>query len=120
MRQIACIGKRRIQPACHSIHWVILSLLVLVTVADRTYAVEKTAAWQRWEQTLTSSKEYGNPFKDVTVSVAYSGPDGTTFNSLAFWDGEKTFKIRCAFPRPGHWSWQTTCSDTADKGLHGR
>jgi hypothetical protein len=120
VKQLASICRRRIQPACHSIHWVILSLLPLTTVTDTTKAVEKTATWQRWEQTLTSSKEYGNPFKDVTVSVAYSGPDGTTFNTLAFWDGGKTFKIRCAFPRSGHWSWQTICSDTTDKGLHGR
>jgi len=112
------IGKRRIQPVCQSIHWIVVFLMSVVTVADRTSAAAKTTVWQRWEQVLTSSREYRNPFKDVTVSVAYSGPDGTAFKSLAFWDGDSTFKIRCAFPVPGTWSWQTTCSDTTDKGLH--
>lgn len=87
-------------------------------VANKTKAVLEITVWQRWEQDLVSSKKYQNPFKDVTVSVTYSGPNGEIFNSLAFWDGDNTFKIRCAFPNPGIWSWQTSCSDTADKGLH--
>ena len=120
MKQFVSIGKRRIQPAYLPVHWFVVFVMFVVTVADRTNAVTKTNAWQRWEQAFISSREYRNPFKDVTVSVTYSGPDGMAFKSLAFWDGNRTFKIRCSFPAPGTWSWQTTCSDTADKGLHGK
>jgi hypothetical protein len=100
--------------------WLSIVLLCLVIVVSRANAAVRTTTWQRWEQTLISSREYQNPFIDLTVSVAYSGPDGTTFKSLAFWDGESTFKMRCAFPSPGTWSWQTTCSDTTDTGLHNK
>jgi len=34
------------------------------------------AVWNRWEQTLTSSRAYTNPYQQVTLSVAYRGPDG--------------------------------------------
>ena len=77
-------------------------------------------AWQRWQKTLTSARSYANGFKDVTVSVSYAGPNGKTFRTLGFWDGGSTFKIRCAFPRPGRWTWTTTCTDTGNAGLHRR
>jgi len=83
-------------------------------------AAAQVATWQRWEQVLESSRQYPNPFKDVTVSVVYSGPGGKTFKTLGFWDGGNTFKLCCAFPTPGTWSWHTTCSEPADTGLHDR
>jgi hypothetical protein len=76
--------------------------------------------WQRWEQELTSSRVYENPYAQVTVSVTYTGPAGQTIQSYGFWDGEERFKIRCAFPTPGNWRWQTICSDTTNSGLHER
>lgn len=90
----------------------------LVPPAAAATAVASVAAWQRWEQALESSGHYQNPFKDVTLSVTYAGPDGKTFRSMGFWDGGSSFKIRCAFPAPGTWSWRTTCSDPTDIGLH--
>ena len=95
-------------------------LACLLATANGAGAAEQTATWQRWEKVLTSSREYGNPFKDVTVSVEFVGPGGVVLKSLAFWDGENTFKIRCAFPAPGTWSWRTDCSEPADTGLHDR
>ena len=74
--------------------------------------------WQRWEQALSSAVAYTNPYSDVTVSVTYTGPGGITLQTFGFWDGGNTFRIRCAFPSTGVWSWQTTCSDTANSGLH--
>ena len=81
-------------------------------------AATNAIQWQRWEQALSSSVVYTNPYSDVTVSVTYTGPDGSTLQTLGFWDGANTFKIRCAFPSTGLWSWQTTCSDSANAGLH--
>jgi hypothetical protein len=95
-------------------------LLALMATADMATAGAGVATWQRWEQALESTGHYQNPFKDVTVSVAYSGPGGRTLKSLGFWDGGSTFKIRCAFPVPGTWSWRTTCSNPADTGLQDR
>ena len=54
---------------------------------------------------------------DVDVRVEFVGTEGLTKSGLGFWDGERSF-IRCAFPTPGDWSWRTTCSDSANEGLH--
>jgi hypothetical protein len=56
----------------------------------------------------------------VTLKVTYWGPNDRTMNGLGFWDGSDVFNIRCLFPEPGQWTWQTTCSDTHNAGLHNR
>lgn len=90
--------------------------------AAQALAVESTQAhtWQRWEHAFTSAKNYGNPCSDVTLRVTYSGPAGRTLRAYGFWDGGPTFLIRCAFPVPGRWTWETDCSDAANAGLHQR
>ncbi len=77
-------------------------------------------AHQRWEHTLTSARQYDNPYADVTVRVRYYGPDGRRIKGYGFWDGGQVFRIRCAFPAPGLWYWETECSDAHDAGLHGQ
>jgi hypothetical protein len=74
--------------------------------------------WQRWEYALTSTHNYDNPYADVILRVNYSGPGGRTIRTYGFWDGGETFRIRCAFPTPGTWRWETECSDTTNAGLH--
>lgn len=74
--------------------------------------------WARWEQTLTSTRAYANPYAEVVLRVTYSGPDGRVLRAYGFWDGGDTFRVRCAFPAPGLWRWETECSDAANAGLH--
>ena len=68
--------------------------------------------WQRWEHALTSTRPYDNPYANVTLRVTYRGPDQHTLRTYGFWDGGDVFRIRCAFPVPGTWQWETECSDT--------
>ena len=75
-------------------------------------------AWNRWEATLTGSTAYENPYRDVTVSVTYTGPEGQEIEANGYWDGDDTFRLRFMFPSAGKWIWKTTCSDAADGGLH--
>jgi len=67
---------------------------------------------------LTSTRNYDNPYADVTLRVSYVGPGGRTLRTYGFWDGGDTFRIRCAFPVAGTWQWETECSDAANPGLH--
>ncbi len=76
--------------------------------------------WQRWEHALTSTRNYENPYADVTLRVSYIGPAGQTIRTYGFWDGGDAFRIRCAFPTAGAWQWETECSDAANSGLHGQ
>jgi len=74
--------------------------------------------YQPWEHALTSTRNYDNPYADVTLRVSYAGPGGRTLRAYGFWDGGHTFRIRCAFPVAGTWQWETDCSDAANTGLH--
>jgi len=74
--------------------------------------------WNRWENTLTSTKTYNNPYLDVSVAVTYTGPNGESITGTGFWDGNNAFMIRNMFPKTGVWTWKTTCSDTTNTGLH--
>ena len=94
--------------------------LFTAVASAQTAAVPRPHAWQRWEHTLTSARQYENPYADVTLRVRYTGPDGRALNAYGFWDGGKVFRIRCSFPAPGDWQWETECSDASNAGLHGQ
>ncbi|MCL5270773.1 MAG: DUF4038 domain-containing protein [bacterium] len=95
-------------------------ILAFYLASAAAVAGDLTHTWQRWEQRLTSNRDYVNPCADVQVKVRIDGPDGQHDEGLGFWDGGRQFTIRYAFPAPGEWKWKTTCSDTANGGLHGR
>ena len=65
-----------------------------------TQAAAAPQAWQRWEQTLTSTRSYDNPYADATLRVTYTGPEGRSLRAYGLWDGGDAFRIRCAFPAP--------------------
>lgn len=75
-------------------------------------------AWQQWEHTLKSSRAYSNAYAEVALHVTYAGPGQRRIQAYGFWDGGETFRIRCAFPVKGTWTWQTECSDSSNTGLH--
>ncbi|MBI5769544.1 MAG: DUF4038 domain-containing protein [Verrucomicrobia bacterium] len=91
-----------------------------VVASSQGAAAHWPHAWERWEQTLTSTRNYDNPYADVTLRVRYSGPEGRVLATYGFWDGGDVFRIRCAFPIAGTWRWETECSDAGNSGLHGR
>ena len=105
------------EPACPAMFcaWA-LTLLLACSAAE---AVEDTAGgWQRWEHELVSDRDYANPCDTVKIGVRFDGPNRQARTGLGFWDGDRRFVIRCAFPTPGKWRWRTTCSDAANSGLH--
>ena len=79
---------------------------------------EPIHTWQRWEHALTSTRHYDNPHANAIVRVTYKGPSQRTLRTYGFWDGSNTFRIRCAFPAPGTWQWETECTDASNTGLH--
>lgn len=93
-------------------------LLLGMAAATTASASGQATVWSRWEQTLTSTRDHANPYRDVTLRVTFSGPGGRSFTGYGFWDGGKTFRLRAAFPAPGEWTWTTTSSDPTDTGLH--
>lgn len=82
-------------------------------------AVYSGERWRCVEISFTSAKHYANPFADVAVAATFVGPQMTIVRP-AFWDGGATWRVRFAAPETGLWSFATTCSNTADTGLHGQ
>ena len=93
--------------------------LLLASLLAPVACQSAVETWTRWEQSLTSTQAYANP-TTTQIKVSYRGPDGQTITGLGFWDGSNSFRIRCLFPSPGQWTWQTSCADTNDTGLHCR
>jgi Protein of unknown function (DUF4038)/Domain of unknown function (DUF5060)/Putative collagen-binding domain of a collagenase len=109
-------------PSVAGLRWMRLLLWICGAMisAGSTRAASPSSPhrWERWEHVLTSSRSYGNPYAEVTLRVTYTGPGGRTFRTFGFWDGKDTFRIRCAFPTSGKWTWETECSDPSNSGLH--
>ena len=113
-------------PALRRLHKTICLLracpfaIGLLLVCGAAAAEDACGTWQRWEHRLVSDRDYANPCTDVQVRVRFDGPEGQSREGLGFWDGDRRFLIRCAFPSPGQWRWATTCSVSGDRGLHGQ
>ncbi len=74
--------------------------------------------WGCFEQTLTSTVVYDNPFQEATLRVTFRSPSGRTRALDGFWDGGSRWRIRFAPDESGSWTYQTSCSDTTNAGLH--
>lgn len=105
-------GKSR--PHCRrSICRLTLPILFLssLMLSSRGGAQTTVENWERWEQTLTTTRNYplsnGNPYRDLILKVTYTpvsgfdSPSCQPFKGYGFWDGGNTFKIRSAFPEVG-------------------
>ena len=70
-----------------------------------------------FETTLTSSRDYGNPFMDLEVDVLFSNGK-QEWKVPAFWDGGKTWKVRFASPEVGEYTYRAIATDKSNKGLN--
>ena len=90
------------------------SALVLANQTD------KTAIWHKYEIAFTSDREYDNPVYDVNAfTIVFTSATGREKKVNGFWDGERDWKVRFMPDEIGEWSWQSTCSDKDNSGLHG-
>lgn len=85
------------------------------TTANRPPLVAK---WERFERVWESSVAYANPPQEATLTATFTSPIGEKFAVYGFWDGGRTWRLRFAPNLAGQWSYTTTCSDTANTGLH--
>lgn len=67
--------------------------------------------WIAFDLELHSRKDYVNPFLDVDVTAAFTGPNGEQLSRLAFWDGGDTWLVRTALTAVGDWTYTISASD---------
>ena len=74
--------------------------------------------WREVELALTAARDYDNPYIDVDVWAEFAHESGGVLRRPAFWDGDRTWRIRFAAPAPGVWRWRSFGS-ADDPGLVG-
>lgn len=98
--------------------YVFVSFLLLLAFAASAESIPVISKWARLEQSFKSSVAYADPLREATLSAVFTAPDGRTNRIYGFWDGGRTWRIRFAPDQLGPWSYETTCSDPGNKGLH--
>lgn len=92
---------------------------VPVQNADEVINISDAKTWVSNEVCFISTKEYADPYNDVTMDLVLT--NGTvTYTIPSFWDGGSTWRVRFVCPEAGTWTYSTVCSDETDAGLHGR
>ena len=74
--------------------------------------------WDRFETALTNTKVYGAPYRDVTLDVTYTRPDGGTVKFWGFYDGGAKWRLRFMPDQTGVWRYEAKFSDGMP-GAHG-
>lgn len=75
--------------------------------------------WQVLELEFQSTEFYGNPYMDTGMEVKFTDPDGKSISVPGFWDGGINWKVRFTTHHIGKWTWESSCLNVKDKGLHG-
>jgi len=101
----------------HSVPSLFIAVLIL-TLSSHGLALDAVQQWMRFEQTFSSSRDYGNPVQDIKVKVEFTSPNSNKRTLLAFWDGGRKWCVRFSPDERGEWTYKTTCSDRSNNGLH--
>ncbi len=97
----------------------LLSVICLFKVYVVNAQIIETAIWEKLELDFTSTTTYDNVLYDVkTFEATFTSATGRSWTVNGFWDGDKNWKIRFLPDELGTWTYQTTCSDANNTGLH--
>ncbi|PHN05651.1 apiosidase-like domain-containing protein [Flavilitoribacter nigricans] len=75
--------------------------------------------WGKVELNFQSNRAYDNVLYDVReFRTTFTAPSGRTFQLDGFWDGGTDWRVRFCPDETGVWTYQTSCSDKENTGLH--
>ncbi|MCD6288547.1 MAG: DUF5060 domain-containing protein, partial [Candidatus Hydrogenedentes bacterium] len=74
--------------------------------------------WDRFEASVANSRHYADPFRDVSLDVVYTRPDGTQKTFWGFYDGNGRWRIRFMPDTLGTWRYTARFSD-GSRGVSG-
>ncbi|NSW95384.1 MAG: DUF5060 domain-containing protein, partial [Bacteroidales bacterium] len=70
-----------------------IAFFISVLIGSCKIKPQKIGLWDIFEYTLVNNKTYSNPFKDVSLTAIYTGPDGKKAELQGFYAGENQWKI---------------------------
>ncbi len=88
-----------------------LAIALLTAVAACADVPLKVGQWDRFETVVANPRSYADPYKDVTLEVEFSRPDGVKVRFWGFHDGGQTWRLRFMPAMLGKWTWEATFSD---------
>ncbi len=100
-----------------------ISFLAIIIFSSVTLSAQLPDAlkWHKYELVFSSSNSYENPVQDVrSFEIIFTSPTNLKKTINGFWDGGTTWKARFMPGETGTWSFETSCSDTKNPGLHGQ
>ncbi len=80
---------------------------------------ETVGQWQRWEQQVRAARDYRDPYRDVTLDVVLTRPDGSRVNWWGFFDGDGVWRVRYLPDQLGVWRYEAALSDGSIPPLTG-
>jgi len=86
---------------------------------EKSNSISRIQQWDVFETSFTSSVKYENPFVEVTVDVVFYQA-AQKWIVPAFWAGGNKWTVRFAPPVLGNYTYQVTCSDSANRDLNGK
>ena len=88
--------------------------------ADRSppAAPAEVGQWDRFQAGVVNRTAYADPFRDVTLEVVYTRPDGSTVEFWGYYDGGALWMFRFMPDQLGTWKYEARFSDGAP-GLAG-
>ncbi len=99
---------------------IIFAIALFVTSID-LFGQTEIKIWEKQEIGFTSSKVYGKPIYDVKdFEFVFTSPTGIERKVNGYWDGGDSWKVRFQPGELGKWSWESSCSDEENEGLHHR
>jgi len=103
----------------HIVYSVII-IFILCPVAlygkNLSSSVQQVPVWGIFEENVKHDHGYADPFRDVTLNVNFTAPDGETIAFWGFYDRENNWKIRYMPDRKGSWSYVFNFSDDSKSG----
>jgi hypothetical protein len=87
-----------------------LALPLAAIAADPTPS--RVPRWSRFELTLKNSSRAADLYRDVTLDVTYTAPDGRTIAFWGFYDGGDTWRARFMPDALGTWRYEAKLTET--------
>ena len=94
-------------------------MFILLLTVTALMATEQAEIWDLYESGFVSEKDYENPLYDVNLfKIEFTSQSGRVQTINGFWDGGSSWKVRFCPDELGTWTFQSSCSDENNSGLH--
>lgn len=92
------------------------AILVLSALTPPVAAATECPQWGRFQAAFTNVKAYADAYRDVSLEVTFTRPDGRKIKFWGFHDGGQVWRLRFMPDLPGAWRYEAAFSDGTAAG----